>query len=102
VGLRDIVDTQCGFKFFHRQAALDIFGRQRIDGYMFDVEILHLAQRAGYPIAQVPIRWRDDGDSRLAVVRGNLQNVIDLFRIRFGRVRQPVLTRAADRIETKA
>ena len=36
-------DTQCGFKFFRRAAADDVFGRQRIDGYMFDVEILHLA-----------------------------------------------------------
>ena len=43
VGLRDIPDTQCGFKFFHRDAALAIFDRQRIDGYMFDVEILYLA-----------------------------------------------------------
>jgi glycosyltransferase involved in cell wall biosynthesis len=101
VGLGDIVDSQCGFKFFHRQAAVDIFGRQRINGYMFDVEILHLAQQAGYRIAQVPIRWHDDGDSRLALLRGNLQNVIDLFRIRFGRVREPALAPAADRVETK-
>ena len=50
---------------------------------MFDVEILSLARRAGYRIAQVPIRWRDDGDSRLAVFSGNVRNLIDLFRIRF-------------------
>jgi len=102
IGLHDIVDTQCGFKFFHRQAAVDLFGRQRIDGYMFDVEILHLARQAGYRIAQVPIRWRDDGDSRLALLRGNLQNVLDLFRIRFRSVRQPALAPAVDRVETKA
>lgn len=83
VGLHDIVDTQCGFKFFQRRAARDLFGRQRIDGYMFDVEILRLAQRAGYRIAQVPVRWRDDRDSRLALLSGNVRNVIDLFRIRF-------------------
>ncbi len=85
VGLPGIVDTQCGFKFFQRPAALDLFARQRIDGYMFDVEILYLAQKAGYRIAQVPIRWRDDGDSRLALLGGNLRNVIDIFRIRLGR-----------------
>lgn len=83
VGLHDIIDTQCGFKFFQRAAALDLFGRQRIDGYMFDIEILYLAEKAGYRIAQVPVRWRDDGDSRLQLVRGNLQNAIDVFRIRF-------------------
>jgi dolichyl-phosphate beta-glucosyltransferase len=85
VGLNQIVDTQCGFKFFRRAAADDVFGRQRIDGYMFDVEILHIAVAGGYQIAQVPVRWRDDGDSRLQLVRGNLRNLADLLRIRFGR-----------------
>jgi hypothetical protein len=51
---------------------------------MFDVEILYLAQQAGYRIAQVPVRWRDDGDSRLALLSGNIRNMIDIFRIRFG------------------
>ena len=85
VGLHGIADTQCGFKFFRRAAADDIFARQRVDGYMFDVEILHLASRSGYRIAQVPVRWRDDGDSRLELVRGNLRNLRDLLRIRLGR-----------------
>lgn len=84
VGLEGITDTQCGFKFFTRAAAREIFSRQQIDGYMFDVEILVLARRLGYKIQQVPIRWRDDGDSRLALVSGNLRNAIDIFRIRAG------------------
>ena len=87
VGLPGIVDTQCGFKFFTRAAAREIFSRQQIDGYMFDVEILVLAERLGYRIQQVPIRWRDDGDSRLALVSGNLRNVRDIFRIRMAAVR---------------
>jgi dolichyl-phosphate beta-glucosyltransferase len=97
VGLREIVDTQCGFKFFRRPAAVDVFGRQRIDGYMFDVEILHLASEAGYRIAQVPVRWRDDGDSRLELVRGNVRNLVDLLRIRAGRSRAPSTTE--DKVE---
>jgi dolichyl-phosphate beta-glucosyltransferase len=82
VGLRDIPDTQCGFKFFQQHVARDLFTRQRIDGYMFDVEILYLARQAGYRIGQVPVRWRADGDSRLDLVRGNLRNVRDIFSIR--------------------
>ena len=89
VGLKDITDTQCGFKFLQRRAALDLFSRQRIDGYMFDVEILYLAEKLGYRIAQVPIRWRDDADSRLMLVRGNIQNVRDIFRIRFQNSYEP-------------
>jgi dolichyl-phosphate beta-glucosyltransferase len=81
-GLQGISDTQCGFKFFQRDVARKIFALQKIDGYMFDVEILLLAQRLGLEVREVPIRWRDDGDSRLQLVRGNLRNVRDLLRIR--------------------
>lgn len=81
-GVRGVSDTQCGFKFFRSDVAKHIFRHQRVDGYMFDVEVLALAGRFGYTIKEVPIRWRDDGDSRLELVRGNLRNAVDLFRIR--------------------
>lgn len=88
VGLPGIQDTQCGFKFFQHAAAKEVFCRQKIDGYMFDVEILAIARRLGYRIQQIPIRWRDDADSRLNLVSGNLRNLRDIFRIglqhRFG------------------
>ena len=88
VGLPGINDTQCGFKFFQRECAKELFRRQKIDAYMFDVEILAIARRLGYRIQQVPVRWRDDADSRLKLVSGNLRNVRDIFRIglehRFG------------------
>jgi dolichyl-phosphate beta-glucosyltransferase len=87
VGLRGITDSQCGFKFFRRPVALEIFRRQRIDGYMFDVEVLALAMWLGYRIKEVPIRWRDDGDSRLQLLSGNLRNIVDIFRIRWSRGR---------------
>jgi len=83
-GLWEFQDTQCGFKFFQGFAARNLFARQKINGYMVDVEILYLARLMKYKVAQVPVRWRDDGDSRLQLVRGNIQNVQDLFRIRFG------------------
>ena len=92
VGLSGINDTQCGFKFFRRSVALDLFSRQKIDGYMFDVEILHLAQKAGYSIAQVPIRWHDDGDSRLQLLSGNVQNVRDIFAIRLASTSRQSMT----------
>jgi dolichyl-phosphate beta-glucosyltransferase len=82
VGLRDVVDTQCGFKFFHRDAGRDLFGRQTIDAYLFDVEILVMAKRGGLCVKEVPIRWRDDADSRLNLITGNVQNFWDLVRIR--------------------
>ena len=82
-GLPAITDSQCGFKFFRREAAKELFRRQRIDGYMFDVEILMLAARLGYTVREVPVRWRDDGDSRLDLIAGNLRNARDILRIRY-------------------
>ncbi len=62
VGLNDIPDTQCGFKFFRGDVARDLFRLQQIDGYMFDVEILYLARQLGYRIAAgagaLARRWR--------------------------------------------
>jgi dolichyl-phosphate beta-glucosyltransferase len=85
LGLHHIRDTQCGFKFFRGDVARDLFRRQRIDGYMFDVEILHLAQRSGYRVKEVGVRWRDDGDSRLQLIAGNWRNLLDVLSIRFRR-----------------
>jgi dolichyl-phosphate beta-glucosyltransferase len=85
IGLWHVRDTQCGFKFYRRPVARDLFQRLRIDGYMFDVDLLYLARRSGYRMREVGIRWRDDGDSRLALVSGNWRNLVDLFRIRFAR-----------------
>ena len=82
VGLSDIRDTQCGFKFFRRAAAKAVFARQQIDGYMFDVEILYLARKLGYRIREVGVRWQDDGDSRSDALTQSFMHGIDLLRIR--------------------
>lgn len=83
LGLWDIPDTQCGFKFFETKIAQDIFSEITIAGYMFDVELLYLTHRKKLPIAQVPVRWRDDGDSRLDLFSGNFKNAQDILKIRF-------------------
>jgi len=80
-GLWQIHDTQCGFKFFRAAVAKDLFARQTVDGYMFDVEILAMAVKSGYRIKEVGIKWADDGDSRLDLVAGNWRNMIDLLKI---------------------
>ena len=80
-GLGDFPDTQCGFKFFRAPVMRDLFARQQTDGYMFDVEILILAQRAGYRIKRVPVTWRDDPDSRFRPISGSLRNLRELVRM---------------------
>jgi glycosyltransferase involved in cell wall biosynthesis len=58
-------DTQCGFKAFTAEAARDLFRYGRIDGWAFDLEILALARRRGFSIAEVGVAWKDDGRSRV-------------------------------------
>ena len=78
----DVKDTQCGFKGFTREAARDLFSRQKITSIVFDVEIIHLARRRGYRIAVVPIRWEDVRGSRMRPGAALAARVAwDLFRI---------------------
>ncbi len=80
--LRRFRDTQCGFKFFHREAALEIFPRLVVDRFMFDVELLYLAHRLRYRVCEIPVRWSSDPDSRTTLIEGILRNALDLIRIR--------------------
>jgi glycosyltransferase involved in cell wall biosynthesis len=79
-----VQDTQCGFKAFTREAAHDVFERQRIGSIVFDVELIFLARRRGYRLAVVPIRWGDRRGSRMRASPGLALRVAwDLFRIPF-------------------
>jgi dolichyl-phosphate beta-glucosyltransferase len=81
VGIRGLHDTQCGLKAFDGDAARAIFARQRIDGFMFDVETMFIAQRLGLPILELGVRWADAPESKVRLVSG-LRLVPDLLRIR--------------------
>ena len=82
LGMKRFGDTQCGFKFFRGEVARDLFRRQRIEGYMFDVEVLWLCERLGYRVREVPVRWENEPDSRFRLVSGMLRNLRELLRIR--------------------
>jgi dolichyl-phosphate beta-glucosyltransferase len=80
--LPGIEDTQCGFKVFRAEAARAIFSRTREDGWAFDVEALALARAFGMRIAEVPIDWNHDKDSRVRTLRDGPSMLTALFRIR--------------------
>lgn len=81
-GIHGIWDTQCGFKLFRRAAAEDLFAVSTIDGYGFDLEVLYVAQRRGYAIAEVPVNWSDQPGSKVRVVRDGLAMLRELAAIR--------------------
>ena len=78
-----IHDTQCGFKLFRREAARALFSEARIDRFAWDVEILYLARRKGFAIAEVPVLWFNSPESKVRVVRDAAQTFWDVLRIRW-------------------
>jgi dolichyl-phosphate beta-glucosyltransferase len=77
-----IRDTQCGFKAFTAEAARDLFRYGRIDGWAFDLEILALARRRGFAIAEVGVEWKDDGRSRVNPLKDMWKVIKEAMTIR--------------------
>lgn len=75
-------DTQCGFKMVRREAAREIFSRQKIEGFGFDVEVLYLAAKLGYRAAEVPVHWDNAEGSKVGGLSG-ADAFLDLVRIRW-------------------
>jgi glycosyltransferase involved in cell wall biosynthesis len=65
VAVPGIADTQCGFKLFEGDVARAVFARAKLDGWGFDVEILHLCCRFGWPVVEVPVRWAHQPHSKV-------------------------------------
>lgn len=77
-----ISDTQCGFKLFKAKAAEQIFGYSRINGFGFDVELLYLADRLGFKIAEVPVEWHNDERSKVNPILDPLKMLRDTLQLR--------------------
>jgi dolichyl-phosphate beta-glucosyltransferase len=75
-------DTQCGFKCLRADVARDIFRYQTLTGWAFDVELLYIARYHGYRIAEIPIHWYFNADSKIRVFRDSPRMFLDLLRIR--------------------
>lgn len=79
---RGIKDTQCGFKGFSAQAAEQLFSKQKVAGFSFDVEILFLAQRFGYRICVIAIEWYNDERTTVGALTDSTRMFWELLRIR--------------------
>ena len=80
-------DTQCGLKGFRRHAARELFGRARLDGFAFDVEVLFLARRLGLRVDEVPVRAEVRDGSKVQLVVDALAMLGDVLRVRRWAVR---------------
>jgi dolichyl-phosphate beta-glucosyltransferase len=78
-----IADTQCGFKMFRAGIAREVFSRQRITGFAFDVEILYIARRLNCSIVEVPVNWFNQEGSKVSLVTDPMKMLLDVLRIRW-------------------
>ena len=81
-------DAQCGFKALSRRAADDVAPLVVDNGWFFDTEMLLIAEKNGYRIKEIPVKWTDDPDSRVKIFSTAWEDIKGLLRLRFGGLRQ--------------
>jgi len=79
-------DTQCGFKAFTSRAADAIFPRQLIEKWGFDPELIYLARRSGFKIAEVPVAWAHDERSKLNPIKDGFNMGVEILRVRWNAI----------------
>jgi len=77
-----IKDTQCGFKLFSKKATEEIFKRQSVFEFSFDIELLAIARKLGYKIKEVGITWYDNPNSTVNPIRDGLRIIKDSWLVR--------------------
>jgi glycosyltransferase involved in cell wall biosynthesis len=75
-------DAQCGFKAGRTEVIRALLPSVEDDGWFFDTELLMLAQRRGLRIAEIPIVWVEDPDSKVDLVRTALDDLRGMARLR--------------------
>jgi len=78
-----VTDFNCGFKAFRAEAAERLFRLSRRDDWSFDAEVLVLAERLGYRIKEIPVRWTHvQATSKVRPFRDGLRSLFALLHIR--------------------
>ena len=78
-------DAQCGFKLVRKDAFRALAPQLTSAGWIFDTELLVIAEKVGMRIASIPIRWRDDLETRVILWRYALEGLRGGLRLRFTR-----------------
>jgi dolichyl-phosphate beta-glucosyltransferase len=76
-----LTDTQCGFKVMPGKIAGKIFSRIKLKGYLFEIEVILLADREGYEIKEFPVSWSRDPQSSLGVFKSAPSIITELFKL---------------------
>lgn len=78
-------DAQCGFKAVSKKFVNELFDKIEDDEWFFDTELLFLAHENGYKVKELPVRWIEDTDSRVRIMRTAWLDIKGVFRMRKNR-----------------
>ena len=78
-------DAQCGFKAISREVAEKVLPLIEDNNWFFDTELLILAEKLGYRIKDIPVRWVEDMDTRVKIGSTITEDLRGLWRMRTGR-----------------
>lgn len=76
-------DAQCGFKAISREAAQELLPLTKDNEWFFDTELLILAEKKGYRIKEIPVRWIEDPGSTVKVLKTAYKDIKGLLRLKF-------------------
>ena len=80
--VRGIADTQCGFKLLKRETCERLFGKLRLDGFAFDVELIFIARKYGLKVVELPVMWINSPESKVHAVKDSTKMLIDLLKVK--------------------
>lgn len=83
LGVRGLRDTQCGFKLLDGEVARSLFAELRIQRFAYDVELVWLAQRQGYRVVEVGVRWTDSPASKVNPLTDSVRMFWDVLALRW-------------------
>jgi dolichyl-phosphate beta-glucosyltransferase len=83
LGVRGLRDTQCGFKLLDGEVARRLFAELRIQRFAYDVELVWLAQRRGYRVVEVGVRWTDSPASKVNPLTDSVRMFWDVLALRW-------------------
>lgn len=81
-----VSDSQCGFKAVSREAAQQLVPLIENEEWFFDTELLLLAQKGGYRVKEIPVRWVEDPDTRVNIRKTVMEDLKGLARMRRKRI----------------
>ena len=77
-----ILDTQCGFKVYHKNYVKYVFKKIKITRYAHDVEIILILKNIGIKVKELPVKWKHRSDSKINIITDSLKMLLDLFTLR--------------------